>query len=145
MKINTGKVVVGGVIAGIVMLVIDFLSQKFWLGPQATAQFDAYKPGSSEAMMSGSAMIVYPIIEILLGITLIWVYAAIRPRFGPGPRTAVCAVLPIWIASSASYYGYLSMGMMTAGLWWTFSLVGLLTMIVATMAGAKFYSEDTAA
>jgi hypothetical protein len=145
MKINTGKVVVGGVIAGIVMLVIDFLSQKFWLGPQATAQFDAYKPGSAEAMMAGSAAIVYPINEILLGIALVWVYAAIRPRFGPGPRTAVYAALPIWVASCISYYGYLSMGMMTAGLWWTFGLVGLVAMIVATMAGAKFYSEDAAA
>jgi hypothetical protein len=142
MKINTGKVIIGGVIAGIVMLIIDFLSQKFWLGAQATAQFDAYKAGSSAAMMSGTAAIMYPINEILLGIALVWVYAAIRPRFGPGPRTAVYAALPLWVASCIAYYGYLSMGMMTPGLWWTFGIVGLVTMILATIAGAKFYAED---
>jgi hypothetical protein len=27
----------------------------------------------------------------LIGIFAIWLYAAIRPRHGPGPKTAVCA------------------------------------------------------
>jgi hypothetical protein len=141
MKINWSKVLLGGIIAGIVMLALDLLTQKYWLGPQANAQFDAFKPGLSAAMMSGNAMIVYPITEFILGITLVWTYAAIRPRFGPGPRTAAIAAVPLWIASCIAYYGDLSMGMMTAGLWWTFGLVGLVVMIIATMAGAKFYSE----
>ncbi len=145
MKINATKVLLGGVVAGIVMVAIDLLTRGLWLGAKATAEFDAFKPGLGAAMMSGNAKIIYPLMDLLLGITLIWLYAAMRPRFGPGPRTAVYAALPLWIASCVAYYGDLSMGMMSAGLWWTFSLVGLVTMILAAMVGASIYSEDVAA
>jgi hypothetical protein len=145
MRINWSKVLLGGIIAGVVLIAIDWVSRTFWLGPLATAEFDAFKPGISAAMMAGNAKIVFPLADIVLGVTLVWVYAAIRPRFGPGPRTAICAAIPLWIASCIAYYGDLSMGMMSARLWWMFALVGLVAMILATMAGAKFYSEEAAA
>ncbi len=34
-----------------------------------------------------------------------WLYAAIRPRFGPGPKTAICAGLTVW-ALSYVYSGH---------------------------------------
>ena len=32
-----------------------------------------------------------------MGLLLVWLYAAIRPRFGPGPRTATYAALVVWV------------------------------------------------
>lgn len=144
MKINTGKVVVGGVIAGIVMIVIDFISNMYLLGPRANAEMEAFKPGLSASMQGRSGLIGYLLVDLLLGIVLIWVYASIRPRFGPGPKTAFIAAVMLWLVSCISYYGYLQMGMMSTALWSEFGLVGLVALSLSAMAGAKFYSEDAA-
>lgn len=145
MKINTGKVVVGGIVAGIVMLVIDFISNTYILGPRAAAEMDAFKPGLSATMQQGGGMIGYVLLDLIMGIVLIWVYAAIRPRFGPGPKTAFMAAIALWLVSCISYYGYLQMGMMSTALWSEFALVGLISLSLASMAGGKFYSEDATA
>ncbi len=144
MKMNMSKVLVGGVIAGIVMLVVDFISNMYILGPKANAEMEAFKPGLSATMHQGGGMIGYIFVDVILGIVLIWVYAAIRPRFGPGPKTAFIAAVMLWLVSCISYYGYLQMGMMSTALWSEFGLVGLISLSLAAMAGAKFYSEDTA-
>lgn len=145
MKINTGKVVIGGVIAGIVMMVVDFISNTYILGPRANVEMEAFKPGLSATMQQSSGMIGYLLVDLLLGIVLIWIYAAIRPRFGPGPKTAFVAAVAVWLVACISYYGYLQMGMMSTALWSEFGLVGLVSISLAAMAGAKFYSEDAAA
>lgn len=145
MAINTGKVVVGGLIAGVVLNVVDFVVNMYVLGAQAAAEMNAYKAGSADMMMAGNNKIIYPVLDLVLGIALIWAYAAMRPRFGPGPRTAVYAALLFWVVSLISYYGYLSTGMMSAGLWWEFSIAGLVNLIIAGCAGAALYKEDAIA
>jgi hypothetical protein len=37
---------------------------------------------------------------LIMNLILIWLYAAIRPRFGPGPRTAAIAALVVSGAAS---------------------------------------------
>ena len=32
----------------------------------------------------------------LVGIFAVWLYAAIRPRYGAGPKTALCAGAAVW-------------------------------------------------
>jgi hypothetical protein len=85
MAINTSKVAIGGVVAGIAMIAVGFVANKFLLGAQSMAEMNAYKAGSADAMMAGSNAIIYPLLDVVLGIALVWTYAAIRPRFGPGP------------------------------------------------------------
>ena len=143
MRMNVSKVVVGGIIAGIVMVLIDFVINTYLLGPQYMTEMDAFKPGSSAAMMAGNAKFVYPLLDIILGIVLVWLYAAIRPRFGPGPRTAFLAAAVLWIVSCIAYYGYLQMGMMSSGLWWEFSIAGLVALTISAMVGARFYAEES--
>ena len=46
--------------------------------------------------VGGSAIGGFVIITFLVGIITVWLYAAIRPRFGPGPGTAVIAALVVW-------------------------------------------------
>jgi hypothetical protein len=33
----------------------------------------------------------------LVGIFAVWLYAAIRPRYGDGPKTALCAGAVVWV------------------------------------------------
>ena len=142
MAMNIKKVVGGGIVAGIVLNVIDFISN-YVLGPRMRAEAEAFKPGISDQMMAGSAVVSYIIMDLVLGIALVFTYAAIRPRFGPGPRTAVYVALLFWLLGLIFNAGYRQMGMMSSGLWWTFAIIWLVSFAIASQAGAAIYSEDT--
>src|ERR1700704_1863975 len=145
MAINTGKVLIGGIAAGVVMNVVDFVSNKFILGARMAAESEAFKPGMAASMMTTSVMVSYVVMDLVLGILLVWTYAAIRPRFGPGLKTAVYVAVLFWLLAGIFLSGYLHMGMMSQGLWWTFAFLGLINFLVSAWAGAKFYSEDAPA
>jgi hypothetical protein len=144
MAINTQKVVVGGIVAGVVMTVIGFISNMFILGARMKAESDAFKPGLADQMMQGPAIITNIVMNLILGIALVWTYAAIRPRFGPGLKTATYVAALFWILAGIFYSGYMHMGMMSAGLWWSFAFVGLVNFLLSAWAGAKLYSEGAA-
>ena len=145
MAINTQKVLIGGIAAGVVMNVVDFISNKFIVGARAAAEADAFKPGLSASMMTSSAMVTGIVMDLVLGILLVWTYAAIRPRFGPGLKTAVYAAVLFWLLGGIFNLGYKQMGMASAGLWWTFAFIALVNFVLAAWVGARLYSEDAAA
>ena len=140
---NTQKVLLGGIVAGVVMNVIDFIVNKYVLGARMMAESEAFKPGMSASMMSGKVMVSYIVMDLVLGILLVWTYAAIRPRFGPGIKTATYAALLFWILAGMFLSGYLHMGMMSSGLWFMFAIFGLVNFLLSAWAGAKFYTEDS--
>jgi len=142
MAMNIKKVVVGGIVAGVVLNIIDFISN-YALGARMKAETDAFKAGLSDMMASSSAVVSYIVMDFALGIALVWTYAAIRPRFGPGPRTAAFTALLFWLLALIFYAGYRQMGMMSPGLWWTMAFVGLVNFLIAVNAGAALYSEET--
>jgi hypothetical protein len=144
MAMNIKKVVVGGIVAGVVLNVVDFISN-YALAARMKAETDAFKPGLSEQMMDSSTMVSYIIMDFALGIALVWTYAAVRPRFGPGPRTAVFTSLLFWLLALIFYAGYRQMGIMSPGLWWTMAFVGLVNFLLAAQAGGAVYSEEGAA
>ena len=141
---NTKKVLLGGIVAGVVMNVIDYLANGVILADRMRAESEAFKPGLADQMMGPSTIATYIIMDFVLGIALIWTYAAIRPRFGPGVKTAVYAALLFWILAGLFLSGYMNMGMMSSGLWWTFAFFGLVNFALSAIAGAKFYTEDAA-
>jgi|SRR2546423_5588939 hypothetical protein len=143
MAMNIKKVVGGGIVAGIILNVVDFISN-YALGARMRAEAEAFKPGISDQMMAGSAVISYVIMDLVLGIALVWTYAAVRPRFGPGPRTAIFTALLFWLLGLIFNAGYRQMGMMSSGLWWTVAVIWLVSFSIASWAGAAVYSEDAA-
>ena len=145
MAINTKKVLIGGFAAGVVMNIIDFVVNKYILGARMMAESEAFKPGMSASMMSGSVMASYIIMDLVLGFALVWTYAAIRPRFGPGLKTATYVAVLFWILAGIFLSGYLHMGMMSTGLWLTFAFFGLVNFWVSAWVGARLYSEDSVA
>ncbi len=145
MAINTKKVLIGGFVAGLVMNAIDFVVNGYLLAARMKAETDAFKPGLSDQMMQGSAVIGYIVMDFVLAFALVWTYAAIRPRFGPGIRTASYAAGLFWLLTMIFMSGYMHMGMMSSGLWFTFAFIGLVNYLLSAWAGAKFYTEDSAA
>ena len=144
MAINTSKVLVGGIAAGIVLNVIDFITYTYVVVDKVTAEANAFKPGLGAMMMSGAAIKIYVIIDLVIGLLLIWTYAAIRPRFGPGPSTAAAAAVLFWLLACLDAVGGLIMGMQTSGLFWTIAVISLVKLLLAAWVGAMLYKEDGA-
>lgn len=144
MAMNAKRVLLGGVVAGVVMNIIDFISNTYIVGERMKAAADAFKPGLGEVMTTQSPWI-YIVFDIVLGILLVWTYAAVRPRFGAGAGTAVIVAALFWVLAGIFYSGYMMMGLMPKGLWWTFAIIGLVNFILSSVAGAWLYKEETVA
>ena len=77
-KINWVRVILGGLLAGVVINVIEFITNGVVLAADWEA---AMKLAGRPTAPSGGALIVLTIWGFLMGIAAIWLYAAARPRF----------------------------------------------------------------
>jgi hypothetical protein len=137
-KINFGRVILGGLVAGLVLNVGEFVLNVKVLGEQMkafNAQHNFPEPGTN-------FIIVATVLTFVLGIVMVLGYASIRPRFGPGVKTAIIASLFAWFAL------YFYMGIFFAMLFGIPTSTCVLTMVwglveyaVATVAGAWLYKE----
>jgi hypothetical protein len=87
-------------------------------------------------------IVFFAILNLIVGLTAVWIYVGIRPRFGPGMHTAIYAGLATWLI------GYLvpnaffaATGLFPAYLLWTAIIVGVIQVPLATAAGAWLYQE----
>ena len=140
-KINVGRWIIGGVVAGVILFIVDFVLNGMILRQQWTDAMTALgKPAMSE---SAGQIIGFLILNLLVGLTALWIYAGIRPRFGAGVTTAVYAGLATWLLAYAVPNVFtLMVGLLPAGLLWTVVIVGLVQVPVATVAGAYLYKEE---
>jgi hypothetical protein len=141
-KINIGRVVLGGLLAGVVLNVGEYLLNQPVLGEQWAMAMDTL---GLEAM-SGSAVIWMVLWNFVMGIALVWLYAAIRPRFGAGPKTAVIAGVAVWFLVWLLGFGSTVIaGMLPGGLVGVTLIWGLFEVPIASVAGAWLYQEPAAA
>jgi hypothetical protein len=136
--INTARVVIGGIVAGLVINVSEFILNMVVLG----ADMNAAMTRLNLPPVGGQAIAVFVLLGFALGIATIWLYAAIRPRYGSGPKTALCAGAAVWFfAYFYSAAGMMAMRMfpgrmMAVGMIW-----GLGEVLLASVAGASLYTE----
>lgn len=141
-KINLQKVIIGGLVAGAVLNVVDFVLYGVVLKDQMAAAMTAL----GKQPMTNAQMPWFVVLDFVAGIFLVWLYAAVRPRFGPGPATAVKAGLAMWFV--AGLLGTLfmwPMGLMPHNLMITTMVVMLVEFPIAAVVGAKFYTEGAGA
>ncbi|MEO8575963.1 MAG: hypothetical protein ABI556_04650, partial [Gemmatimonadales bacterium] len=144
MAINNSKVLVGGLAAGVVMNLMDYVSNGIVFADRMRAESNAFKPGLGDMMaqMDSKSIAGYVIMDLVIGGLLVWTYAAMRPRFGPGMKTAVYVALAYWIFGSIVAVGYMQMGAMSRGLWLSFGAMYLVSLVIASTVGAWLYKED---
>jgi hypothetical protein len=139
-KINMARVILAGLVAGIVGNLIGFLIDGLLLGSQWTTALSALnKPEFSTNQIVG-----FNLLGLANGIFLMWLYAAIRPRYGSGPKTAIFAGLLIWVIGilipNVAFMGII--GLFPPNLIVATTLANMLTSIVAALAGAALYKEQ---
>ena len=138
-KINWPSVVLCGLLTGLVLNVIDGVFYGVVLKDDiAAAMTSINRAGAAE----GSAMVWYIVCDFLLGIYLLWLYAAIRPRYGAGPRTAVITGVAMWVLFGVIHWiSEKPLALFPTNVYAIALAVGLVEFFVATAAGARFYKE----
>jgi hypothetical protein len=138
-RINMSRVILGGIVAGIVADVLGYIVDGVILAPQWA---DAMK-ALGRTDFSSSQIIGFNILGLAYGIFAMWLYAAIRPRYGAGPRAAVCAGLAVWVAGvllpNAGFMG--AAGLFPTNLTVMTTLAGIIEWVAAALAGAALYKE----
>jgi len=136
--INFGRVVLGGLLAGLVLNIGEFLLNDKVLG----AQMKAFMAKHSFSEPSSSFMVVAVGLTFVMGIVLVLGYACIRTRLGPGVKTAIIAGLFAWFAVyvyngiiNGVLFGIPTNTMMMVVVW------GLIEYVLAAIAGAWLYKE----
>jgi len=137
-NINLGRVVLGGLLAGLVLNIGEFLLNDFVLGNQIKefmARHNFAEPG-------GNFIAVAVGLTFVMGIVLVLGYAMIRSRLGPSVKTAIVAGLFAWFG--VYFYSGIINGILfglplaticTVVVW------GLVQYAVAAVAGAWLYKE----
>ncbi len=141
MSINWKKVLAGGVLAGVVLIILNLLAQ-FLLMSRFQQEMNSWIPGATERMATGTGVVaVGLILKFVLGTLLVWLYAAIRPRFGAGPRTALYAAVFVWLLGAIFFSDIPMIGMMSVGTYAILELLQLTAFFIAVWIGAWTYSE----
>lgn len=136
---NYGRVILGGLVAGLVLNVGEFLlnavvlhnAMNEWAGKHNLP----VDPGPMFLPVAVG-------LTLVLGIVMVWLYALIRSRLGPGPKTAIVAAVVMWFGIyvyCGIIYGIILQqpaNMVVMPLGW-----GFLEYMVAAIAGAWLYKE----
>jgi hypothetical protein len=142
-KINWQRVLLGGLISA---LVYNLVGAAWWV-LFGRAQWEAAYEGLGHPAPPVTAQFVvsFIVLTLLVGIFAVWFYAAIRPRYGAGPKTAACAGVALWVI------GYLlpTIAWVAVFLPWRVptrilvspSAAALVAMVLATLVGAWPYKE----
>ncbi|PYQ20263.1 MAG: hypothetical protein DMF81_19195 [Acidobacteria bacterium] len=138
--INVGRVIGGGLLAGVVMNVVDGVTNGAILGARWAEEtkrlgIDMSAAGNSRALAG------WVTFDFLCGVVLVWLYASIRPRYGPGPKTAVVAGLALWLITHLAFAAWWFTGLFSFGLVAASAAGGLVAAVAGALAGGALYKE----
>jgi hypothetical protein len=141
-RINLARVVLGGLLAGLVINIGESVLNGWLLADEMNAAMARL----NLPPVGGTAIAVFVIMGFALGISTVWLYAAIRPRYGAGVTTAICAGETVWFLA----YVYPSVGFAMMGLFPTRLVIigivwGMVELLLAAVAGAWVYKEPVGA
>ena len=140
-KTNWKRVLLGGLVAGIVINVLSVISVELFFKKMVESA------APNPAMRETPALIVfYLVFYLIIGILAVWLYSAIRPRYGAGVKSALLAGIAFWILNGLMpVLGYGAFGLLSAprNVLVIDSVRYLVMLVVGTLAGAWVYKEQS--
>jgi len=140
-KINWTRVLLGGLIAGFIVNVLWFAVWGPLAGRTLTAALLTLGHPMQETV---SITVLMVVLGFVSGIVAIWLYAAIRPRYGAGPGTAALAgVAAGLLAGVLPDIGWgLTLRLIPVSVWVGDAVFTLVVTVIATLLGAWVYKEE---
>ncbi len=140
-KINISRWLLGGIVGGIVGDIIGYLVDGVLLAPRWA---DGMTALGHSGTFTSHQLIWFNVLGIVSGLLAMWIYAAIRPRFGAGVMTAIYAGLAAWIlAVVIPNSGFMCVdGLFSKHLALYTTIGGLFEYVIGTIVGAWLYKEE---
>ena|ERR1700744_4763537 len=142
-KMNFRRWLLAGMVAGIIFDILGFVIDGIWLKP-------AWQAGMQSLGLSGfapRAWAWFNVLGIVNGLLALWIYCAIRPRFGKGVNTAFKAALSVWVIGSVipnlSFMVFSGVPFSRALATYT-TLGAFIQIMVGVVAGGAIYKEAEA-
>lgn len=140
---NRGRVILGGLLAGVVINIVEFVTNGIVLKDTWAQVMQGL---GKSPQLSANAIVWFNVGGFLAGIAAVWLYAAIRTRYGAGPGTAVRAAFVAWaLTSFLPALGNYAVGLIPTRVLVITAIVSLADIVVGTLAGAWLYKEEAAA
>ncbi len=131
--IQTMRMLAGGLVSGVVFLAGGVAAHAL-LGSHMHVEFRSMGMGEVFARHLG--------LRLLFGFVTVFLYAAVRPRFGPGPATALVVAAVVYLLSYVPLLNaFDELGSMSGGYLLLAYVWGLVEVAVAALAGAWIYAE----
>ena len=139
-RINHARVILGGIVAAVILFIAGFIIHGVILEPEwAVWHAAGHMP---HALPQGAMTVIWIIVSLINGITGVWIYAGIRPRYGAGAKTALIAGLMLWLVGGlVGALDELSLGNEPRGVVVVGGIGSLIADLIAILAGAYFYKE----
>lgn len=132
--INLARVLIGGLLAGLIYNVSGMIAGYVVDLAESFARF-GFQP-------STGALIQHLAARFAFGLVSVFTYAAIRPRFGPGLKTAMIAACILWVAAAVPLVLMMTELLIFDGAQALIMLVWtLVEACVATSVGGSLYQE----
>jgi hypothetical protein len=137
--INGSRVVLGGIVAAIVLFIVSGIVNGAILGSAWQAWLEA---SLNHAPAAPAGMVIWAVVSLAFGLTGVWIYAGIRPRYGAGPKTELLAGLLLWLAGwLAPALGQVALGAIPTYVTVVGCVGGAAGALLALLAGAAIYKE----
>ena len=138
-RINWTRIILGGLLAGVVINISEALVNGLWLADSWAA---AMRNLGRSPNLGALSNVIFILWGFLIALFAMWLYATIRPRFGPGPRTAIIAAIATWVPGSLlSMMAPIAMHLFPRRLLAIGIVEALVELIVGVLLGAWLYKE----
>jgi len=139
-KINWGRVVLCGFLTGFVWGFLYAFALPLVGGHEILGNAPGHGLGNVPGT-SGAVRGILMISPLVLGISTMWLYAAIRPRYGPGPKTAVVAGFALWFFGTWVDLIWAALGAVPLGVLVGSLAASLPIILLAAVIGPWAYKE----
>ncbi len=137
-QINLGRVLVCGLLAGLIINIGESILN----GVLLVEEMNAAMAALNRPPIAAGMIVWFLLFGFGFGFMLVWLYAAIRPRFGAGVKTAVCASLVAWgLGYLYPNLFFMVMNLFPRDLVVIATIWGLVEVTIAGIAGAWLYKE----
>jgi hypothetical protein len=137
-KINFALVFLGGLLAGLIINIFEYVLN----GVVFASQWDAFMKALGRQMRPG-AIPFFIVSAFVAGIGVVWLYAVARPRLGAGPKTATLTGIAYWFfAYAIPAANHTAANLVPGHLTLTICLIMLVGVLIASVCGAMVYKEQ---
>jgi hypothetical protein len=144
-KTNWTRVFLGGLLAGSVLLVFSsvvtpqFRIKEWYPVMESLGHF---LPGLTTLTIGDCVFGI--VFSLVIGILAVWLYSSIRHQYGVGKKTAVITGIVVWILGPLSFDAFsAALGLFPAKVLVMDALIALVMYVMATLAGAWVYKDQT--